>query len=205
MSHAAFENIADADASPSEPDLEWKIIYVGCAEDDQYDQVLDTVLVGPVAVGAYRFVFQVSAWGSPFCACGRSLAAADTSRPPIFSSLRQADPPDCSKIPERDLVGVTVVLLTCSYHDQARGGTHSLGKLPPALCRCPSPSNPPPAVLFPPTFMHATPESRNSIHHSRLRPFAVCGLPGVHPRGLLRQQRIQRRGAAGESARQADH
>lgn len=30
----------------------------------------------------------------------------------------QADPPDPSKIPEGDIVGVTVLLLTCSYQGQ---------------------------------------------------------------------------------------
>ena len=43
---------------PTLPDLEWKITYVGSAESSDYDQVLDSVLVGPVAVGSYRFVFQ---------------------------------------------------------------------------------------------------------------------------------------------------
>ncbi|ODM97936.1 Histone chaperone asf1 [Orchesella cincta] len=65
-------------------DLEWKIIYVGSAESEAYDQVLDTVFVGPVPEGRHMFVFQ-------------------------------ADPPDVSKIPVADAVGVTVVLLTCSY------------------------------------------------------------------------------------------
>lgn len=65
-------------------DLEWKIIYVGSAESEEYDQVLDTVYVGPVPEGRHMFVFQ-------------------------------ADPPNPEKIPEADLVGVTVVLLTCSY------------------------------------------------------------------------------------------
>jgi len=65
-------------------DLEWKIIYVGSAESEAYDQVLDTVVVGPVPEGRHMFVFQ-------------------------------ADPPDTSKIPVADAVGVTVVLLTCSY------------------------------------------------------------------------------------------
>lgn len=41
-------------------DLEWKITYVGSAESEKYDQVLDTVFVGPVSPGQYRFVFQVS-------------------------------------------------------------------------------------------------------------------------------------------------
>ncbi|MCO5582595.1 hypothetical protein L7F22_036493 [Adiantum nelumboides] len=68
-------------------DLEWKLIYVGSAEDEKYDQVLESVLVGPVNVGNYRFVFQ-------------------------------ADPPDAAKIPEEDIIGVTVLLLTCSYKGQ---------------------------------------------------------------------------------------
>ena len=33
----------------------------------------------------------------------------------IVSIFLQADPPNPDKIPEADLVGVTVVLLTCSY------------------------------------------------------------------------------------------
>lgn len=41
-------------------DLEWKIIYVGSAESDVHDQVLDSVLVGPVPIGRHTFVFQVS-------------------------------------------------------------------------------------------------------------------------------------------------
>lgn len=65
-------------------DLEWKIIYVGSAESEAYDQVLDTVCVGPVPEGRHMFVFQ-------------------------------ADPPDSTKIPKEDAVGVTVLLLTCSY------------------------------------------------------------------------------------------
>lgn len=65
-------------------DLEWKIIYVGSAESEEYDQVLDTVFVGPVPEGRHMFVFQ-------------------------------ANSPDPSKIPVVDAVGVTVVLLTCSY------------------------------------------------------------------------------------------
>lgn len=40
-------------------DLEWKIIYVGSAESDAFDQVLDSVLVGPVPLGRHTFVFQV--------------------------------------------------------------------------------------------------------------------------------------------------
>jgi histone chaperone ASF1 len=79
----------DSSTLPTHPpraDLEWKLTYVGSAESDAHDQVLDTVLVGPVAVGSYKFVFQ-------------------------------ADPPDISRIPQSDILGVTVLLLTCSYDD----------------------------------------------------------------------------------------
>ncbi|CAK9206190.1 unnamed protein product [Sphagnum troendelagicum] len=72
---------------PLQDDLEWKLIYVGSAEDEKYDQVLESVLVGPVNVGNYRFVFQ-------------------------------AEPPEPDKIPEEDIIGVTVLLLTCSYLGQ---------------------------------------------------------------------------------------
>lgn len=41
-------------------DLEWKLIYVGSAEDESSDQLLESVLVGPVNVGNYRFVLQVT-------------------------------------------------------------------------------------------------------------------------------------------------
>ncbi|XP_049385293.1 histone chaperone ASF1B-like isoform X2 [Solanum stenotomum] len=44
--------------TPLQDDLEWKLIYVGSAEDETYDQVLESVLVGPVNVGNYRFVLQ---------------------------------------------------------------------------------------------------------------------------------------------------
>lgn len=34
------------------------MIYVGSAESEEYDQVLDTIYVGPVPVGRHIFVFQ---------------------------------------------------------------------------------------------------------------------------------------------------
>jgi histone chaperone ASF1 len=68
-------------------DLDWKIIYVGSAESEKYDQELESVLVGPVPVGVNKFVFQAPA-------------------------------PDATKIPENDLLGVTVVLVTCSYNEK---------------------------------------------------------------------------------------
>ena len=48
-------------------DLEWKIIYVGSAESEEYDQVLDTVYVGPVPEGRHKFVFQVCNVGRVTC------------------------------------------------------------------------------------------------------------------------------------------
>ena len=40
-------------------DLEWKVVYVGSAESEEYDQVLDSILVGPIPVGVNKFVMQV--------------------------------------------------------------------------------------------------------------------------------------------------
>lgn len=40
-------------------DLEWKIIYVGSASSEDHDQVLDSVLVGPVPQGRHKFLFEV--------------------------------------------------------------------------------------------------------------------------------------------------
>merc|ERR1712150_26622 len=68
-------------------DLEWKVIYVGCAEDTSRDQILEEVLVGPVPTGINKFVLET-------------------------------DPPDVSSIPTKDIVGVTVLLITCSYREQ---------------------------------------------------------------------------------------
>ncbi|CAH8366442.1 unnamed protein product [Eruca vesicaria subsp. sativa] len=39
-------------------DLEWKLVYIGSAEDETYDQTLESVFVGPVNVGNYHFVLQ---------------------------------------------------------------------------------------------------------------------------------------------------
>ena len=63
------------------------MIYVGCAEDSTYDQLLEEVLVGPIPIGINKFVLQTKG-------------------------------PDPLKIKNEDLIGVTVILLTCSYCDQ---------------------------------------------------------------------------------------
>lgn len=72
---------------PLQDDLEWKVLYVGSAEDQSNDQVLDEILVGPIPVGINKFVLQ-------------------------------ADAPDISQIPQDDILGVTVVLVTCSYREK---------------------------------------------------------------------------------------
>ncbi|KJZ77145.1 Histone chaperone ASF1 [Hirsutella minnesotensis 3608] len=64
--------------------LEWKLTYVGSATSDQYDQELDSLLVGPVPVGVNKFLFE-------------------------------ADAPNTTRIPDADILGVTVILLTCAY------------------------------------------------------------------------------------------
>ena len=68
-------------------DIEWKVTYVGSAEDSTRDQVLEEVMVGPVPVGVNRFILQ-------------------------------ADAPNTELISTSDLIGVTVLLITCSYMDQ---------------------------------------------------------------------------------------
>ncbi len=67
-------------------DLEWKVVYVGSAEDESRDQILEEVMVGPVQVGTNRFILQCPA-------------------------------PDPKLIANEDLIGVTVLLITCSYLD----------------------------------------------------------------------------------------
>lgn len=51
---------------------------------DQYDQELDSLLVGPIPVGVNKFLFE-------------------------------AEAPNTARIPDADILGVTVVLLTCAY------------------------------------------------------------------------------------------
>ena len=47
--------------SPLREDLEFKVTYVGSAESEQYDQLLESVMVGPVPVGVNKFVLEVCA------------------------------------------------------------------------------------------------------------------------------------------------
>lgn len=38
------------------------MIYVGSAESEEFDQVLDTIYVGPIPEGRHMFVFQVTVY-----------------------------------------------------------------------------------------------------------------------------------------------
>jgi len=63
------------------------VVYVGSAKGPDWDQLLDQILVGPVPIGANRFILHV-------------------------------DSPDASKIPNDDLLGVTLLLISCLYKNQ---------------------------------------------------------------------------------------
>lgn len=93
--------------------MEWKLIYVGSAEDETYDQTLESVLVGPVNVGNYRFVLQVK-----YIPSATTIWSNNSLDLTLSIYFLQADPPDPSKIREEDIIGVTVLLLTCSYMGQ---------------------------------------------------------------------------------------
>ncbi|KAI4634562.1 Histone chaperone asf1 [Alternaria incomplexa] len=68
-------------------DLEWKLTYVGSATSNEYDQELDSVLVGPLPIGVNKFQFK-------------------------------ADAPNLTRIPNSEIIGVTVILLSCSYDER---------------------------------------------------------------------------------------
>lgn len=84
-------------------------MYVGSAQSDSFDQELDTCSVGPVPVGVNSFDFEVSV---AFEACMLSHEASSTL------TCMQADAPSPTRIPDSDIIGVTVIFLTCSYKGQ---------------------------------------------------------------------------------------
>ena len=43
-------------------DIEWKLIYVGDHRSTEADQVLDSILVGPIVRGTHKIYFQVQLW-----------------------------------------------------------------------------------------------------------------------------------------------
>ncbi len=65
-------------------DLNWKLTYVGNAEDTNGDQVLEDLVVGPVFKGLHMFVLETPG-------------------------------PNANLILNKDLIGITVILLTCKF------------------------------------------------------------------------------------------
>ncbi len=50
------------------------MVYVGSAKSQEYDQELDSVMVGPVPLGTSRFVLEVGGMGSRWATQGRTRA-----------------------------------------------------------------------------------------------------------------------------------
>lgn len=73
--------------SPITDDIEWTLTYVGSPENPSSDQVLETILLGPVQVGVSKFVLQ-------------------------------SNPPNISKIPTNDVLGMTAAILSASYRGE---------------------------------------------------------------------------------------
>ena len=94
-------------------DIEWKVIYVGSAEDETRDQELDAVLLPADTTGRFMFVLQV-------------------------------DAPKASIIPSTDIIGVTIILLTCSYkqNEFVRVGYYVSNEYPTAEMNENLPANP---------------------------------------------------------------
>ena len=69
-------------------EIEWKRIYIGSAEDKKYDQILETIEID-----------------GPF-----KLGSMK------FEFIGEA--PDIKQIPESEILGVTAVILCCSYNNQ---------------------------------------------------------------------------------------
>jgi len=97
-------------------DLEWKIVYVGSADTTQYDQELDSVLVGPgmrCLQNAPKLTQYISSyWVEQIHLSGWLKIRVNVT---ILIICIQANPPDPAKIPTGDLLGVTVILLQCAY------------------------------------------------------------------------------------------
>ena len=69
-------------------EIEWKMIYIGSAADTKYDQILETIEID-----------------GPF----------------HLGSMRfqfTGEAPDISKIPESEILGVTAIILCCTYNNQ---------------------------------------------------------------------------------------
>lgn len=73
-------------SEPIQEEIEWQIIYVGCASDDKYDQILDKFTMGPFDQ-ACEFDFQI-----------QTQAPNHTLQPS-----------------KNDILGITALILACSY------------------------------------------------------------------------------------------
>ena len=83
----SFEIIFEV-LSELKKEMEWKMIYIGSAEDKKYDQILETIEIdGPFHLGSMKFEFIGEA-------------------------------PDINLIPESEVLGVTAIVLCCSYNNQ---------------------------------------------------------------------------------------
>jgi histone chaperone ASF1 len=83
----SFEVIFEV-LSELKKEIDWKMIYIGSAEDKKYDQILETIEIdGPFKLGSMKFEFIGEA-------------------------------PDIKQIPESEILGVTAVILCCSYNNQ---------------------------------------------------------------------------------------
>lgn len=79
--HVTFEAI-----KPIPDEIEWKVVYFGDSREEKFDQLLDTINIGPLEPGEMEFDWEFRA-------------------------------PDPEKIPTREnLLGVTAIILTVSYH-----------------------------------------------------------------------------------------
>ena len=72
-------------------------MYIGQASDSDKDQILEEAEMDEIQAGQMKFVFEVSVNS--------------------FNNMK-GQPPDVSRILESEIVGVTGVLVTCSYNQQ---------------------------------------------------------------------------------------
>ena len=84
-------------------ELEWKLVYVGAADDEKLDQELDSVLVGPIAIGKNEFDFVVR-FASARCFCRTRVSRCAHFCTALTLCCPQAPAPDASKIPKKDLM-----------------------------------------------------------------------------------------------------
>ena len=76
--------------------------WVGSADTEKYDQVLDSVLVGPVVPGQYRFVFQASTCEMAMCAASlHHLRCKLSSNQPLQVSAHVGDG-GCRQMPRME-------------------------------------------------------------------------------------------------------